>query len=166
MDYQSELIDIYIDEESWGHGDMNVRIGSHTTVCDSYYLWSDPIYPDDFPRKDLCVLKLLVSQWYSLILQTKDGESVLLPFDFSDEYTGCFKVMCALDEVIISIVATNDPNGIGISPSSIIDFAKRNLNLMALSEKFQYSVTYSKNQILNDLQKLISKISNQIDSTI
>lgn len=164
MDYQKELIEISIDKNSSGHRDMHVRIGSWKTVCDSYYLWSDPIYSDDFPKKDWCVLKLLVNQWYSLVLQMKDGESVLLPFDFSDEYIASFKVICIRNEVILSIVATKDPDGTGINPSAISNFAKSNPSLMELSQRFQYSTTYIRKQLLEELQNLISRISDQINS--
>lgn len=110
------------------------------------------------------VLKLLVNQWHSLILEIKDGEVVLLPYDFADEYIGCFQVTCVRDQLNFTNIATKDVMGYSIYPSNILDFSRSNPKLVQVNPQFQYSVTFPKKQTLEELQSLTSRIEAQIKS--
>lgn len=70
------------------------RLGNFERLCDSYYFATDRDYDaEEGSGKTREVLRLLLDQWIAHIGQLRDSECIYLPFDFSDQYTGCMRVM-------------------------------------------------------------------------
>lgn len=157
------LINVYLDDTLYSHHDLHIQLSSWKCVCDSYYLQLDKAYPEHIPQKGLKVLKLLITQWNELVHEMKEGEAVLLPFEFADEFIVCFKVNFRQDQMDFSVVSTRDIAGFAVHPSDILAFSRSNPALAPVNKEFEYSVTISKEQTLLELQNLISRISDKIN---
>lgn len=86
------------------HNDIHVWIEDYSRITDSYYLALDLaiLADEESANKVRRVLIRLLERWVVAIEQATPTRSVYLPFDFSDEYTGCFR--CRPDGEFIEIV--------------------------------------------------------------
>jgi hypothetical protein len=86
------------------HNDLHVWIEGYSRVTDSYYFALDPsmLAGDESAAKVRRVLIQLLQQWIEALAQATPARAVYLPFDFSDEYTGCFQ--CRPDGDVIGIL--------------------------------------------------------------
>ena len=86
------------------HDDLHVWIEGYSRTTDSYYLALDSamLPGDESPDKARRVLIRLLQRWIEALAQATGTRPVYLPFDFSDEYTGCFQ--CRPDAEFIEIV--------------------------------------------------------------
>ncbi len=72
-----------------GHDDVELHLGGHSWVCDSYYFAIDSnLLPrrEDVPKVK-AVLRRLLEQWIAAIQNLPDAGVAFLPYDFSDQYT-------------------------------------------------------------------------------
>ena len=97
----SQLSLTYLTDMPGSFDDMVFRLGDFEHVCDSYYYCFDHNYSDcykDDDNEERCaktsreVIALLLDQWIEHIEQLEDGDCIYLPFDFSDQCTGCLRV--------------------------------------------------------------------------
>ncbi len=87
------------------HDDLHVWIEGYSRTTDSYYLALDGamLAGDKSSDKVRRVLIRLLERWMEALQQATLIRPAYLPFDFSDEYTGCFQ--CRPDGEFIEIVA-------------------------------------------------------------
>ena len=85
-------IDI-IDNNKGGHNDLLFSIPDliGDKEFDTYYfcLAVEPVETIDDIKN---AVSQLIQFWYNKVSESKNGETIFLPIDFSDQYTGCLKV--------------------------------------------------------------------------
>jgi hypothetical protein len=71
------------------HDDLLLRFAGETWTCDSYYFALDRNLQEDdeSAAKVRAVLRSLLEQWLSAIVNLPDSVTAFLPYDFSDQYT-------------------------------------------------------------------------------
>ena len=119
---------------------VKVKGREFTKTLDSFYLENDSEYDeyknDSYPeklegyKKVRAVLVQMLKYWLENVNKLENNETCYLPIDFSDQYTGCFKVKRIEEDVIItygqsliegwSIVPSNPGN----YSTSVSDFEK------------------------------------------
>lgn len=154
------MIKVWIDSgKSGGHEDLLLQLESInlTKVADTYYFTLDNSFRrgDESTNKVYLNLKQLLEGWVSSIRQIESGETVCLPFDFSDQYIGCLKV-AALENGLISVNYGYTVKYIGSSfnPSRYADFILKDDEYKATTESF----TTSKTIFLEDIKQSVSDI--------
>lgn len=76
------------------HRDLSVRLGTWQHLCDSYYFAIDETSSAEAEVPQALVR--LLEQWAEQVrLLQPTGGTAFLPFDFSDQYTGWFRVTSA-----------------------------------------------------------------------
>ena len=98
------------------HEDIYLSIDSKSRVSDSYYLAED-----NSDKKTEDVLVCLLEQWLKALGQATNGKPTFLPYDFSDQYTGCLKCVLEGDTFQIQI-GWSSREGWSVSPSNPADF--------------------------------------------
>ena len=88
-------------------------------VVDSYYFVLDEgLFPKvETFEKALIVLRKVLTDWQSTVKNMGESESAYLPFDFSDEYIGFFKVMMSQRVLQVRYGATRKMFGWSVYPS-------------------------------------------------
>jgi hypothetical protein len=86
------------------HDDIHVCFEAFSLTADSYWLAaeSDILPRDESADKVRHVLIQLLQNWLNALTQATPARPAYLPFDFSDEYTGCFR--CTPDGEFIEVV--------------------------------------------------------------
>ena len=76
------------------HDDLHMWIEGYSRTMPSYYLAFDSalLAGDESADKVRRVLIRLLQRWGEALAQATPTRTVYLPFDFSDEYTGCSSV--------------------------------------------------------------------------
>ena len=99
-----ESLLIQFRDNDTAHDDLHVWIEGYSRTTDSYYLALDRgmLAGEESAEKVRRVLVQLLQRWLEALAQTTAARPVYLPFDFSDQYTGCFQ--CRLDGESIEIV--------------------------------------------------------------
>ena len=99
-----ESLLIQFRDNDTAHDDLHVWIEGYSRTTDSYYLALDRgmLAGEESAEKVRRVLVQLLQRWLEALAQSTPARPVYLPFDFSDQYTGCFQ--CRLDGESIEIV--------------------------------------------------------------
>jgi ribosomal protein S18 acetylase RimI-like enzyme len=86
-----------------GHDDVHVWIEGYYRTTDSYYFALDQamLAGKESADKVRRVLIRLLDRWMEALAQATPAQMVYLPFDFSDEYTGCFQ--CRPDGAFVEV---------------------------------------------------------------
>jgi|GEM_PF-1335329 hypothetical protein len=106
-----------------GHDDVHVSIEGYSRTTDSYYLALDRslLAAEESADKVRQVLVRLLERWIEALAQATPTRSVYLPFDFSDQYTGCFQ--CRPDGEFIEVVpGWSNREGWSVCPSDPGDY--------------------------------------------
>jgi hypothetical protein len=100
------------------HDDLVLALPGYTRTADSYYLALDSkLRPgDESPDKRRAVLVSLLQSWLTALDQLSSGDSVCLPYDFSDEYIGVL-VCTPTGEQIQIMPGFLSSSGWSVSPS-------------------------------------------------
>lgn len=87
------------------HRNLHISLEDYFRLADSYYLAIDSaLLPDDETADRVRhVLIRLLQRWTDAVEKATPTQPAYLPFDFSDQYTGCFQ--CRPDGDTIEIVA-------------------------------------------------------------
>lgn len=95
---------VYIDNGTQ-HEDLELFFFGETRTCDSYFLALDSgLMPEDeSSQKVAAVLNSLIRQWIDLSVHATDGQTIYLPFDFSDQCTGCLRCKFSEDTVTVTL---------------------------------------------------------------
>jgi hypothetical protein len=102
------------------HDDLFLHFEGQSWVCDSYYFAIDWNFlpGDESTEKVRAVLRKLLEQWLSTVMNLSDGGTAFLPYDFSDEYTGWLCCQRNGDEMTV-LRGWALVQGHGIFPSAI-----------------------------------------------
>jgi hypothetical protein len=105
------------------HDDLHLSFAGAEETADSYYLALDNgIEPDDeSPSKARLVLRRLLEQWREHLRAASDGDVLFLPYDFSDQYTGCLRCQRNPTGLFISH-GYSSREGWSFNPSDIGDY--------------------------------------------
>jgi hypothetical protein len=124
------MIDFRFERNGTGHNDIVFHLNDYSRVCDSYYFFIDYAFDPDGESVDkaLKVMRKLLQQWVDVVEHLAEDHVIHLPFDFSDQYTGCIRCTLAQGELLLRAGYSNReawrswPSGIGNYVNSINDF--------------------------------------------
>lgn len=105
------------------HDDIHVCLEGFSRTADSYYFALDPeMLPGrESTDKVRQVLVQLLQHWLNTVAQAESTEAAYLPFDFSDQYTGCFQ--CKPHGEFLEVVpGWSSREGWSVSPSNPGDY--------------------------------------------
>lgn len=96
-------VTLTFEDDGSAHDDLVLRIGDSVWRCDSYYLLLDRgMLPDqEDASKVRAVLRVLLEKWRTAIKDLTNGETVYLPYDFSDEYSAWLACELVNGELLI-----------------------------------------------------------------
>ena len=133
-------------------------------VADSYYLRLETgfLASEDSVLKVQLSLGILLGEWIHRIgALNKVGEYCFLPFDFSDEYIGGFRIqMMAEDEVACSYGDTREYGGHSINATRLYDVAFNDA-LFSMSSR---SCLFSRREIMLRIERNIVDILGPLPS--
>ena len=85
---------VYNDNDT-AHDDVTVTLAAWRQVCDSYYFAIDEHFLQD--REDAPkvrqVIRVLLHHWLQAVVAQQVSQALYLPFDLSDQYTGCLRCL-------------------------------------------------------------------------
>lgn len=117
------MFEIIYNSAKGGHADICISIAdiNFSTEVDSYYLRIDHLFmpEDESSEKVKKCLELMVSGWITTIERIAVNQTTYLPYDFSDQYVGVFRIHKKLsDKMSIRPGFTTKYSGWEICPSS------------------------------------------------
>jgi len=147
------MIQLKFHDNRTGHDDIVFTFFAYQQICDSYYFFIDSNFSsEENIDKFVKVFNKLVDQWLDYIRLLGDEDSIYLPFDFSDQYTGCARVVKHGDNLAITPGWSNI-EGWSVFPSDISTYVKR-VNDFRSSYSVQLVQT---NEILDQLEQCLIK---------
>ena len=91
------------------------------------------------PVETIGDIKIAVSRllqfWHNKVSESQNGETIFLPIDFSDEYTGCLKVRHQDDQLVLTY-GFSRREGYTVNPLNPEDYYKQITDFEAGSEKY------------------------------
>lgn len=89
----SELLLIEFRDNSTAHDDLHVWIEGYSRIADSYYFALDRgiLGEDESAGKVRQVLIRLLEHWLEALTLATPVRPAYLPYEFADEYSGCFQ---------------------------------------------------------------------------
>lgn len=142
--------------DNFGHSDLFVEMPEigYTKVVDTYYFALDAFFMenDESRNKVILNLKVFFECWIDRVANIQMDQSIILPFDFSDEYLGCI-CFTGLEENFLEINCgyTTSFKGSGVSPSQLNEFLIPPDEYISETQSF----VRRKNHIIDDLAKAI-----------
>ncbi len=138
------------------HNDLIFNFDGQIIECDSYYFALDRlIEPEkEDSNKIKKVLTKLLEQWQLYVSRSKSGEIIFLPFDFSDEYTGCLKCEFQNSEVCTTVGYLGFEGWI-LFPSDISKFVKSSLYFIKSKDKV---LNFGKSEFIRQIKENIKAI--------
>lgn len=146
----------FVDNET-EHDDIYVEFNDCTFIGDSYYFLIDDNIPDapTGAEKARAGLKILLTQWLSIIQAAQDG-IVYLPFDFSDQFTRCLE--CTIQASSIMLCAGwSHFEGWRINPSDIAGYTRHITDFQQETSV----ITVQRDAFVEHLTNLIYTFQNQ-----
>lgn len=98
-----------------------VQVGSESRAGESYYLGLQP-NSDNHEFRPASGTMQLVTEWIRLLTALNDGQTLFLPFDFSDEYTRWLHV-CRVERNVTIVFGWATVEGWAISPQDLSEYA-------------------------------------------
>lgn len=138
------------------HNDLILHFGGLEIESDSYYFALDKnILPESEDAKKIkLVIKKLLEQWKTFVSKAKSNEIIYLPFDFSDEYTGCIKCEFQNADVLMTI-GYLDFQGWIFFPSDISEYVKSSRYFIKSKD---VSLKLKKSDFLKQIKENINSI--------
>jgi len=150
------LITIHLKTEGDSHKDLMVSVQKNgfNGIFDSYYLGLDDEIKTDLKglEKINLVLKKLIEYWIKTITEAKNREVHYLPIDFSDQYTGCFRIEKKDNNLLVSY-GYSLIEGYSVSPSNPGNYATSISDFEENPEFSSFSV--SQDELVSSLRKII-----------
>ena len=136
------MIRIWLDNKVGGHENLHVDLPkiNYSKIADTYYFALDNLFMPDDESKEKAVLniKQLLNYWCDAIQRLKKDEVVFLPFDYSDEYIGCFRIKYLNnDEITVDYGYTTEYEGCMFRPSQFLSFKMNDENYNITTDSFQ-----------------------------
>jgi hypothetical protein len=138
------------------HSDLILEIPSASinVIADTYYFALDDSLEDyDETKKVFAVLTTMLKQWKLKIENLRHDGICFLPFDFSDQYIGCFKFKNIKNTMVASYGFTEKITGWMIYPSKLDQFEIGESDYSGISGSF----SIERDEFLACLEKCISK---------
>ena len=138
------------------HHDLFLHFADQVIECDSYYFALDRnIEPDkENADKIRAVIRELLNQWKLYVSRAKSGEVIYLPFDFSDEYTGCLKCEFENVSVLLTIGYLQFESWL-FFPSDISTYVKSNKLFIKSKDS---TLRLEKSKFLNQIKENLKSI--------
>ena len=125
-----------IDNGQGGHRDLLFCIPDliDDKEFDTYYFYLavEPVETIGDIKK---AVSRLLQFWHNKVSESKNGETIFLPIDFSDEYTGCLKVLHKDDQLVLTY-GFSRREGYTVNPLNPEDYYKQITDFEAGSEKY------------------------------
>lgn len=153
-----EIISVdIIDNDQGGHKDLLFSIPDlvGNREFDTYYL-ALAIEPDDSISDIKRAAGQLLQFWKNKIQATKNGETIYLPIDFSDQYTGCLRVD-KRDKKLSLTYGFSRREGYAVNPLNPDDYYKSIKDFEADSNK---QLTIEENDFIENLDRIIIKFNS------
>lgn len=147
-------IDI-IENGRGGHNDLLFSIPGliGDKEFDTYYfcLAVEPVETIDDIKN---AVSQLIQFWHNKVSESKNGETIFLPIDFSDQYTSCLKVQNQVGKLVLTY-GFSRREGYAVDPLNPENYYKEITDFEADSEK-HLTVDYS--IFISTLDKQIRKL--------
>ena len=153
------MIDFCFARNGTGHNDIVFCLDDYSCVCDSYYFFIDYTIDDgdESVEKALKVMRQLLQQWIDAVENLAENEVVHLPFDFSDQFTGC--VECTFSKGELSLRAGYSNREAWRSwPSDISNYIHAIKDFKAFGEFVEDSVKMTKASFCADVSQSRDKL--------
>jgi len=113
------MLRLTFDDQGTQRGDILLECGEYVRHVDSYYFSLDPAVQDRPEEQRIrASLERLLDQWLTAVQNARTGQTIFLPFEFSDEYTGWLRITVEGDRVRCRPGWSAIP-GHAVSPSNI-----------------------------------------------
>jgi hypothetical protein len=145
------------------HDDLHLNLNGYVRATDSYYLAIDPsMFPgQESADKVRRVLIRLLQRWIEALSQATPTRPVYLPFDFSDQYTGCLS--CRPDGEFVEILpGTSSREGHNVAPSDPDDYF---FGITDFSPDAPAPFRLSIGEFLQRIRESIADTESQLSST-
>jgi len=159
-------IHIIYSDNGTGHEDLILEIKSINlrVVADTYYFRIlddfEPITAEDLRIKH--ALALLLGYWMSRVDSLNVTDYCYLPFDFSDEYTGCLKVAIVQENSLrVSYGYSLVVEGWNVDPLDPDDYTERVNDFQATSEEFDIQSNAFVSMIMKIHDEFISSANGE-----
>ncbi len=107
------------------HEDLVLEMNGRIWPCDSYYFLIDHrVQGEENIEKVQRGLVRLLEQWITALHSAAPVDLVYLPYDFSDQYTGCLRCELNSERVVVARGWSLTP-GHSVSPSDITGFVRQ-----------------------------------------
>lgn len=145
-------LSLLFEDNNTGHKDLVLRFAGEVYVCDSYYLALDcNVIPErEGADKIRVVLQTLLKQWLFAVENVPDGDTVYLPYDFSDQYTGWLRCFRTGNRATICR-GWAEVEGWALSPSAIGPYLKELSGFRPTGPTIQVSLP----ELIEAIQKLL-----------
>ncbi len=158
------ILNIDIDNYQ-GHNDLLLKsdVLALEELADTYYFIIDRHFrPDEETIEKVIMLLIgLLQFWINEIENIGEKKTSYLPFDFSDQYLGCFRIVGSKhNEIDIDYGSTTKYQGWGITISKI-DQVKFNI----LQDEYQRdteTVKVAKTEIIENIRASISNLQSKL----
>ncbi len=152
----TEILNIeIIDNDKGGHNDLLFSIPDliGDKEFDTYYffLTIEPVETIDDIKN---AVSQLIQFWYNKVSESKKGETIFLPIDFSDQYTGCLKVQNQGEQLVLTY-GFSRREGYTVDPLNPENYYKEITDFEADSEK---QITVDPSIFISTLDKQIRKL--------
>lgn len=125
-------------------------------IADSYYFALDNSFmpEEESDTKVILNLRKLLEAWQDKLKTIRNGEEILLPFDFSDEYIGGLRIKGLEEEKIqVDYGFTTKFTGASINPSE-------SLLRTLINEKFKSTSSFFVTMKENLINQITSSLAN------
>ena len=143
-----------------GHNNILVEIPemNFNNQFDAYYfqLEKEPFEIQDIKNG----ISELLGYWKEKIIDLKSGNSIYLPIDFSDEYTGCFKLTAKENKKIQMEYGFSRIEGYSISPTKPEEYYKSVKDFENDNEYSVFEVT--KKELLDSIIRNIKELKKNV----
>lgn len=140
-----------------GHDDLLFSIPGliEKQIFDTYYFfWAfNPQSKVTLSETQQRVARLLC-YWEEKVQESQEGDIIYLPVDFSDEWTGCVR-MIARDKALVLAYGRSSREGYSVDPLNPQDYYKNVADFRAIT---QNELVCSKKSVLLSLSQQINKL--------
>jgi hypothetical protein len=158
VNIKTDLIHIkIIDNDRGGHGDILFQISGLTDqrMFDSYFFILAMEQNRKVDKLPMGVAKLF-QYWREKALMMRENDTIFLPIDFSDEYTGCVK-LSKFNNTFNLTYGSSRIMGLNVNPLDPENFYKDVKDFEADSNKY---VVVLQKDFINSLDTIIDELKN------
>ncbi|MCH8318441.1 MAG: hypothetical protein IIA88_08065 [Bacteroidetes bacterium] len=147
-----------IENDKGGHEDLIFEIPRlvNESTFDTYY-FALAIEPKNGLSEIKNAVAGLLKSWKSVLTKIQNGETVHLPIEFSDEYTGCVQVKSSSENFQLNY-GYSRREGWSVDPINPINYFNSITDFKSENEK---SISVPKIEFLNGLIEQINKLKNK-----